>query len=89
MPTSPFRRTLLAVAVLGAALVVPAVGHAQIRTADPAVHGIPLSAFPRLVKLSKHVYGYEEIRQPGFSVASHATDLHVGKSYNGIAERRT
>lgn len=70
MPTSPFRRTLLAVAALGAALVVPAVGRAQIRTADPAVRGIPLSAFPRLVKLSKHVYGYEEIRQPGFTTVS-------------------
>ena len=35
--------------------------HAQspVRTADPAVRGVPLSAFPRFVKLSDQVYGYE------------------------------
>ncbi len=40
------------------------------RTADPAQRGIPLSAFPRLVPLAEHVYGYEEIRQPGFTTVS-------------------
>lgn len=70
MPTSPFRRALLGVTWLSLALAVPAAAHAQIRTADPAVRGVPLSAFPRLVKLSKHVYGYEEIRQPGFTTVS-------------------
>ncbi len=40
------------------------------RTADPAQRGIPLSAFPRLVPLAKNVYGYEEIRQPGFTTVS-------------------
>ena len=35
-----------------------------------AARGVPLSDFPRLVKLSKHVYGYEEIRQPGFTTVS-------------------
>ncbi|WP_411278878.1 hypothetical protein [Gemmatimonas sp.] len=46
--------------------------HAQasVRTADPAVRGVPLSAFPRFVKLSERVYGYEEIRQPGFTTVS-------------------
>lgn len=46
--------------------------HAQspARTADPAVRGVPLSAFPRFVKLSDQVYGYEEIRQPGFTTVS-------------------
>ena len=46
--------------------------HAQspVRTADPAVRGVPLSAFPRFVKLSDKVYGYEEIRQPGFTTVS-------------------
>ena len=46
--------------------------HAQspVRTADPAVRGVPLSAFPRFVKLSDQVYGYEEIRQPGFTTVS-------------------
>ncbi len=40
------------------------------RTADPAVRGIPLSAFPRIVQLAPRVYGYEEIRQPGFTTVS-------------------
>jgi glyoxylase-like metal-dependent hydrolase (beta-lactamase superfamily II) len=61
---------LLGVTWLSLALAVPAAARAQIRTADPAVRGVPLSAFPRLVKLSKHVYGYEEIRQPGFTTVS-------------------
>ncbi|MBL0939461.1 MAG: hypothetical protein IBJ03_11230 [Gemmatimonadaceae bacterium] len=46
----------------------PATG--QPRTADPAVRGIPLSEFPRFVKLADNVYGYEEIRQPGFTTVS-------------------
>ncbi|MCZ8203107.1 MBL fold metallo-hydrolase [Gemmatimonas sp.] len=70
MPTSPLRRALLGVTWLSLALAAPAAARAQIRTADPAVRGVPLSAFPRLVKLSKHVYGYEEIRQPGFTTVS-------------------
>jgi glyoxylase-like metal-dependent hydrolase (beta-lactamase superfamily II) len=44
--------------------------QSPVRTADPAVRGIALSAFPRLVKLSDKVYGYEEIRQPGFTTVS-------------------
>ena len=43
---------------------------AVVRTADPAKRGVPLSAFPRLVPLADHVYGYEEIRQPGFTTVS-------------------
>lgn len=41
-----------------------------VRTADPAKRGVPLSAFPRFVKLTDNVYGYEEIRQPGFTTVS-------------------
>ena len=41
-----------------------------VRTADPAARGIPLSEFPRLVPLADGVYGYEEIRQPGFTTVS-------------------
>ncbi len=44
--------------------------QAPVRTADPAVRGIALSEFPRFVKLSDKVYGYEEIRQPGFTTVS-------------------
>ncbi len=42
----------------------------QVRTADPAARGIPLTAFPRVVQLAPRVYGYEEIRQPGFTTVS-------------------
>ncbi len=49
----------------------PSLGaQSPVRTADPAVRGLPLNAFPRLVKLSEKVYGYEEIRQPGFTTVS-------------------
>lgn len=43
---------------------------AQVRTADPAKRGVELSAFPRFVKLADGVYGYEEIRAPGFTTVS-------------------
>ena len=43
---------------------------AQVRTADPAKRGVALSEFPRIVQLAPNVYGYEEIRQPGFTTVS-------------------
>jgi cyclase len=43
---------------------------AQPRTADPAARGLALSAFPRVIRLADNVYGYEEIRQPGFTTVS-------------------
>ena len=43
---------------------------AQARTADPVARGIALTGFPRLVELAHNVYGYEEIRQPGFTTVS-------------------
>ena len=61
-------RALLAVATLATLTTHPA--FAQPRTADPAIRGVPLSAFPRFVKLTDHVYGYEEIRAPGFTTVS-------------------
>ena len=42
----------------------------QVRTADPAKRGLSLSQFPRTIKLADDVYGYEEIRQPGFTTVS-------------------
>ena len=45
-------------------------GDAQTRTADPVARGIALTAFPRVVKLADDVYGYEEIRSPGFTTVS-------------------
>lgn len=44
--------------------------EAQPRTADPAKRGVALSDFPRIVRLADNVYGYEEIRQPGFTTVS-------------------
>ena len=43
---------------------------AQVRTADPIVRGLQLTDFPRIVPLAPNVYGYEEIRQPGFTTVS-------------------
>ncbi len=43
---------------------------AQVRTAYPEKRGLKLSDFPRVVKLADNVYGYEEIRQPGFTTVS-------------------
>lgn len=63
---SPTVMKLTAVALL---LAVQGVA-AQVRTADPTVRGIPLAEFPRIVKLADNVYGYEEIRQPGFTTVS-------------------
>lgn len=43
---------------------------AQPRTAFPALRGVALTEFPRLVRLTDNVYGYEEIRAPGFTTVS-------------------
>jgi glyoxylase-like metal-dependent hydrolase (beta-lactamase superfamily II) len=43
---------------------------AQPRTAFPEKRGLSLEAFPRVIKLADHVYGYEEIRNPGFTTVS-------------------
>jgi glyoxylase-like metal-dependent hydrolase (beta-lactamase superfamily II) len=43
---------------------------AQVRTADPARRGVGLAEFPRIITLAPNVYGYEEIRQPGFTTVS-------------------
>jgi hypothetical protein len=72
MSTIPrLRHASVLLAIVAASLLLPAAAtNAQPRTADPAQRGVPLSAFPRFVKLSPHVYGYEEIRQPGFTTVS-------------------
>lgn len=56
------------VAALVLLVSVPSV--AQVRTAYPEKRGVALSEFPRLVQLADHVYGYEDIRQPGFTTVS-------------------
>ncbi|HJU43796.1 MAG TPA: MBL fold metallo-hydrolase [Vicinamibacterales bacterium] len=55
-------------AALVLAISAPAV--AQERTAYPEKRGFKLSEFPRVVKLADNVYGYEDIRQPGFTTVS-------------------
>ena len=56
---------------LAAALCsVGAPAAAQVRTADPMARGLQPADFPRFVKLADNVYGYEEIRQPGFTTVS-------------------
>jgi glyoxylase-like metal-dependent hydrolase (beta-lactamase superfamily II) len=56
--------------LLIACLACPGVAPGQIRTADPLRRGLQLSDFPRIVRLADNVYGYEEIRQPGFTTVS-------------------
>lgn len=56
------------IALAAATLVSPL--SAQVRTADPAVRGVALTEFPRFVKLGDGIYGYEEIRAPGFTTVS-------------------
>ena len=60
------------IAVLGvcAVFAVPLPVAAQVRTAYPEKRGFKLSEFPRTIKLADNVYGYEEIRQPGFTTVS-------------------
>lgn len=62
------RLSALVAAFLVALLAAPAA--AQVRTAYPDKRGVALSAFPRTIKLAENVYGYEEIRQPGFTTVS-------------------
>ena len=57
--------------VLSAALVLMSVpSAAQVRTAFPDKRGFKRTDFPRTVKLAENVYGYEDIRQPGFTTVS-------------------
>jgi glyoxylase-like metal-dependent hydrolase (beta-lactamase superfamily II) len=51
-------------------IAMPVVATSQPRTAYPEKRGLSLSDFPRVVKLADNVYGYEEIRQPGFTTVS-------------------
>jgi glyoxylase-like metal-dependent hydrolase (beta-lactamase superfamily II) len=57
-------------ALLFALLAFAPAAIAQVRTADPIQRGLQLTDFPRFVKLAANVYGYEEIRQPGFTTVS-------------------
>ena len=58
----------LALFALVAVVAGPAL--AQPRTADPIARGLRLTDFPRVVPIAPNVYGYEEIRAPGFTTVS-------------------
>jgi glyoxylase-like metal-dependent hydrolase (beta-lactamase superfamily II) len=55
---------------LALAVLVATASNAQVRTAYPEKRGFKLTDFPRTVKLADNVYGYEDIRQPGFTTVS-------------------
>lgn len=63
-----FLRTLVTAGALVALTAAAAV--AQPRTAYPDKRGVTRAEFPRLVPLAENVYGYEEIREPGFTTVS-------------------
>ncbi|MEO7157019.1 MAG: MBL fold metallo-hydrolase [Vicinamibacterales bacterium] len=63
----PLRSAWLAALVV---VVLAATATAQVRTAFPDKRGFKLTDFPRTVKLADNVYGYEDIRQPGFTTVS-------------------
>ena len=60
----------LIILMLAASLGAAATTEGQVRTAYPDKRGVALSQFPRTIKLADNVYGYEEIRQPGFTTVS-------------------
>jgi glyoxylase-like metal-dependent hydrolase (beta-lactamase superfamily II) len=69
--------------LLAALCAVGPPAAAQVRTADPMARGLRPTDFPRFIKLADNVYGYEEIRQPGFTTVSLVV---IGKSGVLIAD---
>jgi hypothetical protein len=64
-------RVIAALSLTVTALMLVSVpASAQVRTASPDKRGFKLTDFPRTIKLADNVYGYEEIRQPGFTTVS-------------------
>ena len=64
------KSTVLALSAVVLWVVASVPAAAQVRTAFPEKRGFKLTDFPRTVKLADNVYGYEEIRQPGFTTVS-------------------
>jgi cyclase len=61
---------LVTLSVLSAAVVVPAISASQVRTADPIKRGLARSEFPRTVKITDNVYGYEDFHSAGMTTVS-------------------
>ena len=59
-----------ALSVLSAALVLSASSAAQVRTADPVKRGLSRSEFPRTVKITDNVYGYEDFHSAGMTTVT-------------------
>ncbi len=56
--------------VLSTAVVLSASSAAQVRTADPIKRGLSRSEFPRTVKITDSVYGYEDFHSAGMTTVS-------------------
>ena len=69
VPLRPMLRAMSCFA-LPAVLCLASLAGAQVRTAFPDKRGVTLSEFPRTIKLADNVYGYEDIRNPGFTTVS-------------------
>jgi len=65
-----FKSVLVALSVVLVVSVFSVPSAAQERTAYPEKRGLKLTDFPRTIKLADNVYGYEDIRQPGFTTVS-------------------
>jgi len=63
-------RTLISVLSVIVVLCSSVRSGAQVRTAYPDKRGVALAEFPRTIKLAENVYGYEDIRNPGFTTVS-------------------
>ena len=57
-------------ALFAAALAVSALAASQIRTADPIKRGLSRAEFPRTVKITDSVYGYEDFHSAGMTTVS-------------------
>ena len=60
----------LGLALFSAALAVSALSASQIRTADPLKRGLSRDLFPRTVKITDYVYGYEDFHSAGMTTVS-------------------
>ena len=67
----PSRILKSALAVLSAVLVLFSVSSAaQVRTADPIKRGLSRDQFPRTVKITDNVYGYEDFHSAGMTTVT-------------------
>jgi glyoxylase-like metal-dependent hydrolase (beta-lactamase superfamily II) len=67
-----FRNCWLTVCALALAFagLLPVSAQAQVRTGFPQERGLKTTDFPRVIKLAEGVYGYEDLRPPGFTTVS-------------------